>query len=284
MHLRSSRSFAATALFGLTAASFAQTVFSGAGDTDTVTALNNFRAAIGGANNGNAAGSQAGGRREINWDAVKLDGTDANPNTEVLIPGKLVNIPTDRFAVRGLLLEDPYAVSGDGFVSANGSVTGQFNAFSPSNTFAMGDDNELEFSFTLPGSLSGAATRGFGAIFLDVELWGGTTMELFNGSTSLGSYDVTPTFSGGTSFLGVLFDDPAITDVKLKLGTANLFNLGSGGSVSGGAENIGQGIDLVATDDFIYAEPQPVPEPATLTVVGGSLLALIRKRRKSAKN
>ena len=33
----------------------------------------------------------------------------------------------------------------------------------------------------------------------------------------------------------------------------------------------GSGVDVVAMDDFLFAEPQAVPEPATLVLVGSGL-------------
>ena len=78
------------------------------------------------------------GRREINWDGVKLDGTDFGGNTDVIVStGKVVGIPVNRFQSRGVLFAEEYAVSGDGFVSVDPGVAGQFPAFSPRNTFAM---------------------------------------------------------------------------------------------------------------------------------------------------
>ncbi len=115
-------------------------VYSGSGANAT-TALDAFRAAIGGAKN--AAGPQDSGRREISWDGVKLDGTDANPNTQVVDSGHTVIIPVDRFRAQGALFEDPYAVSGDGFASVNPGTAGQFPAFSPNNTFVMQDETPV---------------------------------------------------------------------------------------------------------------------------------------------
>src|SRR5258705_13782716 len=51
------------------------TVFTGAGDIRP--GVNAFRDALG-ALNANAPGSQAGGRREINWDAVPAQFTNTN--------------------------------------------------------------------------------------------------------------------------------------------------------------------------------------------------------------
>ena len=87
-------------------------VFSGSGAAAT-TALDAFRTAIGGVKN--TAAPQASGRREINWDGVKLDGTDANPNTQVVDANKTVIIPVDCFQSQATLIADPYVVSGDGF-------------------------------------------------------------------------------------------------------------------------------------------------------------------------
>src|SRR5581483_1589988 len=89
-------------LFGLAPAVRAQQVFSGAGATDTTNSLNAFRAAIGGADNTPTPSPQTGGRREINWDGVLLNGTDFNGNTTVIVQNKIVGIPVNRFQARGV--------------------------------------------------------------------------------------------------------------------------------------------------------------------------------------
>ena len=184
------------------------------------TALDDFRAAIGGVKN--TAAPQASGRREINWDGVKLDGTDVNPNTQVVDQNHTVVIPVDRFQNQGALFEDPYAVSGDGFASVNPASAGQFPAFSPKNTFVMQDQTPYQFddrfigqSFTIPGTATSAGTRGFGAIFVDVEK-PGSSIEYFGHDTSgqeisLGTFAVPTGASGEPQFLGVLFDNAVVT-------------------------------------------------------------------------
>ncbi len=240
----------------------AQQVFSGASGTETTTALNAFRTAIGGADNGAAATPQNGGRREITWDGVRLDGTDFNNNTTVFVANKITGIPVNRFQGRGVLFKDITAVSNDGFVSANAGVTGQFNAFSPANTFAALNSNKIEMNFVLVSAPTAsqvpAATRGFGAIFLDVEQANTSSIEYFNGTVSLGKFFVPAGQSGQTQFLGVLFNAPIVTRVVITVGTATLFNFNNGQVSAGIADisvNATQYADQAATDDFVLAEP-----------------------------
>lgn len=248
---------------GLARATYAApVVFSGAGMTDATAALNAFRAAIGGANNGGAPPPQADGRREINWDAVKLDGTDFGGDTTVIILNKTVGIPVNRFQARGALFEEVYAVSGDGFESANAGVTGQFPFFSPSNTFAMFNDNFIDMSFVFPSAPNTtpvpAAVRGFGAIFIDVETTNTSAIEYFNFGTSIGKFFVPPGASAEPEFLGVLFDKPFVTSLRLTVGTAQIFSF-NGTTVTPGPADITidpvNGADLADTDDFVYSEP-----------------------------
>ena len=159
--------------------------FSGVGTTATATtvsaetALSQFQAAIGGVKN-TAASPQAGGFRTITWDGVSTSGTgvDVPPNTIQINPTNpngTVVIAKDRFIGQGVYFGDPYAVSGDGFTDVNPNVTGLFTPFSSPNVFAMvNGPNTIDLSFNLPTSANGtpvpAATRGFGAIFLNSEL------------------------------------------------------------------------------------------------------------------
>ena len=272
-------------------------VYSGSG-ADATTALDAFRAAIGGAKN--TAGPEASGRREINWDGVKLDGTDVNPHTQVVDQNHTVVIPVDRFQNQGALFEDPYAVSGDGFASVNPATAGQFPAFSPKNTFVMQDQTPYQFddrfigqSFTIPGTATSAGTRGFGAIFVDVEK-PGSSIEYFGHDVSghevsLGTFAVPTGTSGEPQFLGVLFDNAVVTDVNLTVGTNALFNFDGTSFQSFGAENLAHGTDLAVTDDFVFAEPTmaaAIPEPETyaMLLAGLGLLGFIARRKNKALN
>jgi hypothetical protein len=52
----------------------------------------------------------------------------------------------------------------------------------------------------------------------------------------------------------------------------------SGTAALGGLE--APGTDLVAMDDFVFAEPTAVPEPMTLALVGAGLVAARAARRR----
>lgn len=274
----------AGAVLTLTAGANAQTIFQGGGTADATTALNSFLTAIGGGNNGGLVGTQPTGHRRVNWDGVPIPAA----GTDFDIDANTIGMAVDRFVGRGALYQEVYAVSNNGFSSVNPDVAGQFPAFTPAKTFAMFNDNLIEQSFTVPGSLTSASTRGFGAIFLDAELADTSSIEYFNGATSLGKFSVPVTpISGGASFLGVLFDNPLVTDVTLTLGNATLFSFENGVITSGGAETLGDFKDLAVTDDFVFAEPQisgaaAAPEPGTWAFAGisaGMIGALALRRR-----
>lgn len=265
----------------------APVVFSGTGTAGATSAFNAFTTAIGG-------GSRIG------WDGVRLDGTDVNPATRVIDLNKTVEIPIDRFRGAGAIFGDPYTVSGDGFASVNPATAGQFPAFSPSNTFAMFDptsgqfdDRFIEQTFVLNGTNTTAATRGFGAIFVDVEQAGSSSIEYFGqdaagNSVSLGTFNVPVGASGDPQFLGVLFDSPIVTEVLLTVGTKALFSFDGTAFQSFGAEDLAGGIDLAATDDFLFATPQPlqvvgIPEPATLLLLPAALWFGRRSRPAGAQ-
>jgi hypothetical protein len=263
-------------LTSFTTAQAAPTVFSGSG-TSTETVFNDFRTVIG------------GGSR-IAWDGVRLDGTDANPNTRVIDSGKTVEIPIDRFRNVGAIYADPYAVSGDGFASVNPGTAGQLNFFTPNNTFAMFDPNDGQFedrfieqTFVVPGTATTALTRGFGAIFTDVEKTDASSIEYLNSNgTSIGKYYVPAGGNGETQFLGVLFDKPEISKVILTLGTNAAFSFNGSEFKSFGPENLNEGIDIAATDDFVFATPVAVPLPAGIWLFGSALLGFLGAKKLKA--
>jgi hypothetical protein len=243
----------------------------------------NFEAAIGGTKNTTPA-PQNGGFRVINWDGVKVDGTDnvAGPTTVITL-GHTVGIPLNRFQGTGVFFGAIYAVSNDGFVDVNPNVTGLFPAFSTPNTFAMFNDNGIDFTFIAPSSPStgpvSAASKGFGAIFLNVQQ-PGTTITYFHGSTVIDTLNVpTNPTAGAAVFAGELFNSPEVTNVLLTLGSGAIFKF-DGTTVTSGGTNTASN-NLVAVDDWVFPEPVPItngtniPVSAPIGVAPGSLNAAV---------
>ena len=77
---------------------------------------------------------------------------------------------------------------------------------------------------------------------------------------------------GGFSFLGVQFTGgERVARVRLTLGDMSVLAHGQFSDLRN---------DLVALDDFIYAEPAAVPEPASWALLAMGAAALARGRRR----
>jgi hypothetical protein len=251
----------------------------GSGQPSAATALANFQAAIGGANNGAVPQPINGGFRVITWDGVKLDGTDfgGGANTTVISPGNVVGIPLNRFQTNGVYFGAVYAVSGSDatgntFTSVNPGVAGLFPPFSPKNTFAMFNDNGIDFKFVLPSAadstIVSASSRGFGAIFENVELANTTSIQYFNGNTLLDTEFAPVAGMGKQSFVGALFSSPVVTRVVLTLGTDVIFSFDGTTVKPGPFADDGVNHNLVTTDNWAFAEP--VATPNGLPIVTGA--------------
>jgi hypothetical protein len=259
-------------------------IFTGVGGTNTSTtagtanaALTNFETAIGGVKN-TAAAPQNGGFRTITWDGVKTDGTDAvaGANSTVVITPNTVGIPLNRFEGSGVYFGAVYAVSSDKFVGANpsvGTAPALFPAFSSPSTFAMFNDNGIDFKFVAPAptnsTIVAAASKGFGAIFINVEQANTTSIQYFNGNNLLATEFAPVGGTGQPVFVGALFNSPVVTRVLLTLGNNVLFKFDGTTLTSGGADSrTTTGTNLVVTDDWAFAEP--VPTLNGLPVVTGA--------------
>jgi hypothetical protein len=232
-------------------------VFQAAGPTTASiqASLDAYRLALGGDNNGIAKGPLAGGRREINWDGGGSTATSlaATPLTQFLDG-------------RGSLFVTP----GSGFVQATPSGLAEtfanptyekvFKPFSPGRLFSSIGSNVTVVTFFVPGSSGGlvATTRGFGAIFSDVDLPDGsgpggkrgnrkssTLVEYYglDGGLLYSSFVPASPGDAGFSFLGIAFKDARVASVRI-----------TAGAVAPGA-NDERPHDVVMTDDFIYGEP-----------------------------
>lgn len=264
----------------LTPPAGAQVVRSGAGATAAaaIAARDLFRLDLGGGTVAGPGGLFGGVRREINWDGAP-DGVSA-PNA----------MPANAFQSRGNLYSTPGAslqLSADNsnptstppdYANIDPSYGRVFEAFSLQRLFTPIGSNVLDVHFVLPGTSTPGGTRGFGAIFSDVDLGGTTSLEFFglNGA-SLGTFFAPGVVGNETfSFLGVSFAGAIVSRVRITTGNAAL--------AAGVLDDDGATTDLVVMDDFLFGEVQATPEPATTALLAAGLIALgvVVCRRKLA--
>ena len=220
--------------------------------------VDQYRAALGATVNGNNPGPLTDGHREINWDgggsATTVTGT---PLTNFLV-------------TRGAL----FTTTGTGFVQAppsgladtfhNPTYAAIFQPFSLQRLFSAIDSNVTETKFFVPGpgaDTKPATTRGFGAVFTDVDLPDGsgpgdkngnrqasTRIECFGTDGGLIFSSFVPASPGDASlsFFGIVYSDARIARVQIT----------SGDTAPGPNDDATH--DIVMMDDFIYGEPQPI--------------------------
>ncbi len=237
-------------------------------DADIGNTVSAFQAALGNPNNGNAPGPIASGRRQINWDAgiVPFE-----------MPGDFFNARVTRGAVFSTSNGSEFRVSNDGtdneFDSINPTYPGQFSTFSAPRLFTSTGTNILDVNFFVSATDIPATVNGFGAIFTDVDLPNTTKLEFLNGSGESLLSLFAPPNPEGLSFIGATFSTERIARVQITSGTAAI----------GPNDDPGNGVDIVVLDDFLYGEPQPVPEPSTLFLLGSGIvgLGLWRKRTRN---
>ena len=223
-------------------------VVAGAGDLTAV--LARYRQLLG-PDNGAAPGSKPAGRREINWDGVP--DALAAPN---FLPGDFFNGPAAPRA-RGAILSTPgkgvqaSAKAGNPtgtpvrFGHLNPTYPQIFRTSSPERLFSPVGSNIVDLTFRVPGTDQPAATRGFGAVYADVDLEH-TAFEYFDRDGRLLGRFAVPAANNGLSFLGVVFDRPVVARVRIEYGTVML-----------GPDDTPAN-DVSVMDDFIYGEPQPM--------------------------
>jgi hypothetical protein len=233
------------------------TVIQAAGPTASSiqSAVDAYRTALGGVNNGNGA-PVATGRREINWDGGGSTATSAGPTPFDVF----LNTRGGRFVTPGSgFVQVPVANVADFF--GNPGYANIFSAFSQVRLFSPVGSNETEAQFFVPGGgLIPAVNRGFGAVFTDIDLPDGsgpgrkrgnrqssTLLEYYDAAGNLifSSFAPASPGDGSLSFFGIVFDDPRIAKVVITTD-----------AVPG--ENDTQESDVVLMDDFLYGEPQAI--------------------------
>ena len=224
---------------------------SGANPAAIQISVDQFRADLGGANNG-VGNTFATGRREINWDGAP--DSVSSPN----------NLPFNAFLGRGAIFntvanttgDNPFILSADSSNPTNAAVrygdidpsyAATFQAFSQERLFVARDSNVIEIRFFIPGTKIPATVSGFGAVFCDVDNNNNTFMEFYDAAGKEIAEAAPPYADNGLSFLGISFNaGERIAKVVMRLGNAPL----APGNVDGQS-----GVDVVATDDFLYGEP-----------------------------
>lgn len=233
---------------------------SGANPAAIQTAVDQFRADLGGANNG-VGGSFTNGRREINWDGVP--DSFSLPN---FIPGDFFNVNSPRGAVFGSP-SSSFNTNANFMVSANAasgtavrfgnidpSYSAIFQTFSAERLFAVRSGNQvasvLSIQFFVPGTEIPATVKGFGAVFSDIDANANVLVRVYgtNGKQLTVSASAVQASNNGLSFFGVSFNaGERIARVEMLVGNA---------SMASGVIDGTNGVDLVAMDDFIYGEPR----------------------------
>jgi Glucodextranase, domain B len=218
-------------------------------------ALSAFKAAIGATDNGASPGAHANGFRTINWDGVPEEFAEprALPGGFFLSRGATLSTPGDSLRVSANAASSPHV-----FADINTTYSTDFFAFSPTRIFSPLGSVVTDIQFSPAGGSAPGTVAGFGAIFLNVESPNTSSIAYFDPSGAmLGRFFAPIGTKQQAEFLGVLFSAEKVASVEITSGTSPL----------GGATNDSPpSVNVVALDDFAYAEPQPLPAPA-LTIV-----------------
>ena len=220
------------------------------GDSLTVAdTLNKFRAALGGSLNAPNSPPTDSGRREINWDGVPAALTNVDT-----FPATFFNVNSKRgavFSTPGTGLR----VDSSAFASVNAGLADQFKAFSPKKLFMAVGSNRLEVDFKLAGTTTNGVVKGFGVVFSDVDKAAATRVEYFDANGVELASIASPAQLGaqGFTFVGAVFESAIVARVLITSGEAALDATIT--DVSAGGTQ-----DLVVMDDFVYGEPQPLPQ------------------------
>ena len=208
--------------------------------------VNQFRTLVGSLNTtvGNTIG-----RREINWDGVPDNFASQSLPIDFFNPiGSTANLSLQR----GITYESggDFRVSATAFSEVASNFASDITAFSGTKVFANVSAAAWQVGFQVAAESTAATVNAFGVVFIGVDLSNSSYIELLNGTESLGKFYAQPHNSiSNFSFVGVHFKNTVFATVKIVHGNAS-FKSGEKDISKGGVK------DLVALDDFIYAEPR----------------------------
>jgi hypothetical protein len=212
---------------------------------DINAAMNEFRQLLGTLN---TAPGATGGRREINWDGVSPSAVNTTFPVNFFNPTAPGSNPSLQRGFTYLTNTGSFRVSDNQFSDVNNNATTEFAAFSGNKTFINTAVNIWDIGFQVPAQTTPASVKGFGLVFVDVDLDNSTYVEFFNKDRSLGRhYAPAHNAVSGFSFLGVYFNNEVVT--RIQVVHDGVLQSGGKDITNGGAN------DLVILDDFIYSEP-----------------------------
>ncbi|HKP67792.1 MAG TPA: VCBS repeat-containing protein [Pyrinomonadaceae bacterium] len=227
-------------------------VGAGANPAAIQAAVDQFRADLGGVNNG-VGGSFPTGRREINWDGVPDNASEPNPLVynffNVNSPRGVIFHSIANIGGNHQFRVSASAASGTAvrFGNIDASYSSIFQTFTSEKIFQARFAHEIEILFFVPGTTIPATVSGFGAVFCDVDS-SNTFIEYYATDGNKISGSSLNVANNGLSFIGTSFNaGERVAKVIIRLGNANI----QSGNIDGT-----NGVDVVAMDDFIYGEPR----------------------------
>ena len=154
-------------------------------------------------------------------------------------------------------------VDSSAFASINAGLADQFKAFSPKKLFVAVGSNQVEVDFKLAGTTTNGVVKGFGVVFSDVDKAAATRVEYFDANGVELASVASPAHLGaqGFTFVGAVFNSAIVARVLITSGEAALDATIT--DVSAGGTQ-----DLVVMDDFVYGEPQPLPQTSNYSARG----------------
>ena len=170
-------------------------------------------------------------------------------------PPDFFNAPTEPRA-RGAVLSTPgdhLGVSADSdnpsgaavrFGDINPTYVDTFTTNSAEKLFSPVGSNVATIRFFVPGTDRPATTRGFGAVYTDVDSKETAAFRFFDKNGKVLCTFAVPKSKDGLSFLGVAYPKPVVGKVRIVYGTNKL-----------GPDDSKKN-DVAVMDDFIYGEPQ----------------------------